>query len=89
MRTRKRSPARAAVIARQQAAMARALDALERDVPHKAADIGSVAVACALGYLDFRFASEPWRDSHPQLATWFAAMLELPGLARTVPVDPG
>lgn len=34
-------------------------------------DIGSIAFACALGYLDFRFASLNWRDGHPNTAAWF------------------
>ncbi len=78
-------PARAAVMARQQAAVERTLAELERDPPHQALDIGSIAVGCALGYLDFRFASEPWRPAHPHLAAWFAAMEKLPPLARTMP----
>lgn len=34
-------------------------------------DVGRIAIACALGYLDLRFAHEPWRASHPNLARWF------------------
>ena len=52
---------RAAWIARQKAAVDRTLDALEADPPHRAIDIGSITIACALGYLDFRFAAQPWR----------------------------
>lgn len=33
-------------------------------------DIGTIAFACALGYLDFRFASLGWRDRHPNAAAW-------------------
>jgi glutathione S-transferase len=32
-------------------------------------DIGGIALACALGYLDLRFAGE-WRTSHPRLVAW-------------------
>jgi glutathione S-transferase len=32
--------------------------------------IGTVSIACALGYLDFRFAHIDWRDTHPNLAKW-------------------
>jgi glutathione S-transferase len=85
---RPRDAASEAVNARQQGVMARALDDLERDLPHKTPDIGAVAVACALGYLDLRFAAEPWRDGHPQLAGWFEEIMQTPGLARTVPADP-
>jgi glutathione S-transferase len=66
-------------------AMERALDVLERDMPHRTADIGTLTIGCALGYLDFRYAHEPWRASCPALAEWFAGLSELPGLARTIP----
>jgi glutathione S-transferase len=76
---------RNAWIARQKAAADRALDALEADPPHRILDIGSIAVACALGYLDFRFAAQPWRPEHSKLAAWFAAFGENPGIAGTLP----
>lgn len=76
---------RQAFDARQKAAVARALDVLERDPPHGLSDIGAIAVGCALGYLDFRFAHEPWRETHPALAAWFADVSGLAPLARTVP----
>ena len=34
-------------------------------------DVGTIAVGCALGYLDFRFASLAWRGQHPDTAAWF------------------
>lgn len=77
---------RKAFDARQKAAVDRALAVLERDPPAGLADIGAIAVACALGYLDFRFAAEPWRDAHPRLAAWFAEVSKLRPLAETVPV---
>jgi len=33
-------------------------------------DIGSVSVAAALAYLDFRFPHERWRENRPRLANW-------------------
>jgi glutathione S-transferase len=81
-------PARGAVLARQKAAVDRALEMLEKDPPHEAVDIGSISAACALGYLDLRFGNEPWRPACPQLAAWFAAFSDNPGIARTVPRDP-
>jgi glutathione S-transferase len=30
--------------------------------------LADIAVGCALGYLDFRFAQIPWRETHPNLA---------------------
>jgi len=76
---------RIALVERQSAAMTRALDVLEHDVPHKTLDIGSITVACALGYLDFRFAAEPWRAGRPNLAAWYDAMMLNPCLANTAP----
>ena len=35
-------------------------------------DLGTIALSCALGYLDYRFASLAWRDKHPNTAAWFA-----------------
>jgi glutathione S-transferase len=34
-------------------------------------DIGTIAVGCALGYLDFRYASLAWRKDCPKAAAWF------------------
>ena len=76
---------RIALVERQRAAMTRGLDALEREVPHKTLDIGTITIACALGYLDFRFAAEPWRDGRPGLTAWYDAMLLNPCLAQTAP----
>jgi glutathione S-transferase len=76
---------REAFLARQKAAIERGLAALEAEPPEGLSDIGAIAVACALGYLDFRFAAEPWREAHPNLAAWFARVSDLPPLARTAP----
>lgn len=49
----------------------RALAVLEADPPALAAtpDVGRIAVACALGYLDLRFEGI-WRKDHPRLVAW-------------------
>jgi glutathione S-transferase len=51
--------------------VARALAALEADPPILDAppDMGRIALACALGYQDFRFAGS-WRKDHPRLLAW-------------------
>lgn len=84
---RPREETRDAVMARQGGAVARALDALEAEPPAGHVDIGSLTVACALGYLDFRFAHEPWREARPTLAAWFEVFSAEPGIARTAPRD--
>ena len=78
--------ARLSNIERQKAAVARGLDLLESQPPADGLrDIGGISVACALGYLDFRYADDAWRDHHPRLAHWFAAVSTLPGIAETAP----
>jgi glutathione S-transferase len=77
--------ARDAFMAGQKAIVERGLDALENDPPQGLSDIGAIAVGCALGYLDLRFAHEPWRPAHPRLAAWFGQVSTLPPLARTAP----
>jgi glutathione S-transferase len=84
---RPQEAARDAFMARQKAAVERSLAVLEADVPHQTVDIGTIAIGCALGYLDFRYAFEPWRPAAPKLAAWFATFSENPGMARTMPRD--
>jgi glutathione S-transferase len=81
--------ARTASMERQRSAVARGVAALEADPPSvRPLTIGVIAVACALGYLNFRFGHEPWRDGNPRLAVWLAPLAEQPWFARTVPKDP-
>jgi glutathione S-transferase len=61
----------------QQGKIARALAALESAPPRlpKQLTVGHVMLACALGYLDLRFAGE-WRKKHPKLRKWLAKFAE-------------
>jgi glutathione S-transferase len=72
----------------QQGKVKNSLDDLEKDAANlnKLDTIGEIAIACALGYLDFRFANEPWRPGHPKLEAWYASVVNLPALAKTAPV---
>ena len=63
----------------------RGLDVLEGERLNGAIDIGTIAVACMLGYLDFRFPDEGWRDARPGLAAWYEEMAARPAMTRTVP----
>jgi len=76
---------RAALDARRKSVVAWAVDALEKAPPEGLSDTGAIATACALGYLDFRYAGEPWRDGHPRLAAWYEGVKDLPPIARTAP----
>jgi glutathione S-transferase len=60
-----------------------ALDALEHEDLEGAFDIGTISIACALSYLDLRFAGEDWRTSRPRLAAWLASVSQRPSLATT------
>jgi glutathione S-transferase len=70
--------------------VSRALSALEAAPPLDARpqalpDVGQIALACALGYRDFRF-GDSWRADHPRLVAWldnFAA--HVPAYAATKP----
>jgi glutathione S-transferase len=48
-------------------------------------NIGHIAAACALGYLDFRFSDWDWRARHPKLKSWFERASRRPAVAATVP----
>lgn len=76
---------RDAQVAKYKAIMARAVHMLEADPPHIHVDIGSITVACALGYLDFRYAPDNWRAGHPKLEDWYHGFVRNPGLAETAP----
>lgn len=63
-----------------------ALDTIEREIangPAGAFDIGDIALASALGYLDFRFADAPWRPGRPRLAAWYKAVSTRPSIGET------
>ena len=48
-------------------------------------NLGHVAIACALGYLDFRHDEIGWRNGHDELAAWYAQIAMRPCLAATAP----
>jgi glutathione S-transferase len=76
-------------IDRQKMTVGRGIDRLEAeaDALSDLGTIDAIAVACVLGYLDFRFAAEDWRNTHPKLARWFARQEKRPSVAATVPHD--
>jgi hypothetical protein len=55
----------------QQEKIDRALNALVKSPPQGPLNIGHIAVACALGYLDLRFEGK-WRYTSPSLVDWLA-----------------
>ena len=49
--------------------IARALRAFDLAPPEELSDVGTIALASALGYLDLRFEGA-WRSDHPRLVAW-------------------
>lgn len=74
-------------IATQRGKVDRSIAALEAEADKLGAltTIGEITVACALGYLDFRYANEPWRPAAPKLAAWYAKVAAMPAIAQTAP----
>ena len=74
-------------IAGQKAKIGRALDELEAIAPGFAErlDIGTITVGCALGYLDFRFAEDAWRNGRPHLTAWYERFARRPSMVATAP----
>lgn len=64
-----------------------ALDELERrvDTLEGRVDIGTLTLACALGYLDLRYAELAWRVRCPKAAAWYAGFSQRESMLRTEP----
>lgn len=77
-----RSPA---FVAARHAEIGRALDAAERAPPAPAPDIGTIALAVGLAYLDFRQPDRAWRHGRPRLSRWYAAFAQRPSMQATKP----
>lgn len=81
-------PDRIAWIERQRATIRRVLDWFEA-----APELGGpmtldrLSLAVALGFLDFRFPDEGWREGRPRLAAWQMKAEALPALAETKPFE--
>ena len=71
----------------QRAKVVNGLDALERDPTPLAGelDLGQIALACAIGWLEFRNVAGDLRSSRPKLFAWYERALKRPSLAETAP----
>jgi len=78
-------------IARQMGKIDASLDAMARGLADKPFcsegkySLADVAMGCALGYLDFRFAQIDWRERHPNLARHAAKLFARPAFVETAP----
>ena len=58
------------------------------DIPStKRPSLGVIAVGCALGYLDLRFAADNWREGRPALTSWYATFSARPSMQDTRPPE--
>lgn len=78
------------LLERWSAAVVRAIGALETNETlspgeSEAPDMGDLAIAVGLSYLDFRMAEVEWRASAPRLAAWFERMAARPSMTKTAP----
>jgi len=78
-------PHRQDLFDRQGAVLTAALDRLERQTPlGDRFQIGEIAVAAQLAYLDARQVTD-WRAGRPNLAAWFEAASRRPAMVATAP----
>jgi glutathione S-transferase len=78
-------PDRLAWMERQRDTTDRVLDWFEGDVKTgvEEVSIDTVALACALSYLDFRFPNDNWRDERPRLTAWHERFETRPSMRAT------
>ncbi|MBM3602220.1 MAG: glutathione S-transferase [Alphaproteobacteria bacterium] len=79
---------------RQLLAVRRALLSAEEDAgqlinpsPNQLPNIGQIALACALGYLNFRLHNENWQQDAPGLNQWYQNFAKRPSMMATMPSD--
>jgi glutathione S-transferase len=48
-------------------------------------DLGTIALGCGLGYLDFRYPDLDWRAESPSLARWYAQFAARESMTKTRP----
>jgi glutathione S-transferase len=51
------------------------------------APIGQIAIGCALGWLDFRYPNEVWRERHRRLAAWYDGFAQRRSMQETAPKE--
>lgn len=71
----------------QKEKMERALDVANADAAAfgPGFDIGQITVACAVGWLDYRFSDWNWRRNRPALTAWFERVSARPSMQQTTP----
>jgi glutathione S-transferase len=74
-------------IAGQEDKITLGLDELERRAARfgDRVDLGTIAFACMLGYIDFRFAHLAWRASRPKAAAWLEKFAKRESMVKAPP----
>jgi len=64
----------------------RSLDSMESESSQLEGiiNIGTITIACALGYLDFRYNEMNWRAERPGLTAWYDVFSRRPSMVATV-----
>lgn len=63
----------------------RALDVIEGEAFGEQFNLSQMALACAMGYIDFRHDDRGWRKGRPKLTAWYAKVSERPSMQQTRP----
>jgi len=64
-----------------------ALAALAKEPPRGPLDLGQIAVACALGWLEFRGFTPDLAKTHASLHAWFNEFRARPSMRATEPKE--
>jgi glutathione S-transferase len=51
-------------------------------------DLSQLALACCLGYVEFRYPEQDWQALFPRAAAWYRDIASRPSFAETAPRDP-
>lgn len=79
---------RAAWMKRQELTIGRVLNWFEDDAKLDGpSTLDRLTLGAALGFLDFRFPDDGWREERPRLAKWFEAYEKTPPMALTQPFE--
>lgn len=75
------------LIERQGKRITNVLDCVERDWADDLAEVnvGTIALASVLGYLDFRYPDLGWRDGRPKLTAFYETFSQRPSMVSTPP----
>ncbi len=51
-------------------------------------DLAQITLGCLLGYMDFRWPDNGWRERYPNISDWYEILMRRPSFSRTIPQDP-